>query len=69
MIGLPKNFNLRDYKVPADVPCIIKLLCEKHEGLQLEAKGIKEHWWKPYMKKLFEKKVKIFYTFVRYLAK
>ena len=39
------------------MPCTIQLLCDKHEGLSLEAKGIKEHWWKPYMKKLFERRV------------
>ena len=58
--GLPKNFALRDYRPPTDVPCIIMLLCEKHEGLQLEAKSIKEHWWKPHIKKLFDKKVRSF---------
>lgn len=36
---------------------MIHLLCDKHEGLLLEAKGIKEHWWKPYIKKLFDKRM------------
>ena len=26
-------------------------------GIVLEAKGIKEHHWKPFLKQLFEKKV------------
>ena len=55
--GLPKNFHETDFKPPYEVPCIIQLLCDKHEGLVLEAKGIKEHWFKPYIKKLFDKKV------------
>ena len=55
--GLPENFESRDFKAPAEVPCIIQLLRDKHEGLLIEAKGIKEHWWKPYIKKLFDRKV------------
>ena len=55
--GLPEGFNSPNYKPPTEVPCIISLLCEKHEGLVIEAKGIKEHWWKPYIKKLVDKKV------------
>lgn len=58
--GLPENFASRDYKPPAEVPCIIKTLCEEHQGLHLEAKGIKEHWWKPYIRKLFDKKVAVY---------
>ncbi len=56
-LGLPENFQSPEFKPPVDVPCIVELLCEKHEGLLIEAKGIKEHWWKPYIKKLFDKKV------------
>lgn len=54
--GLPKDFHSRDWKPPTEPPCIIKHLCDKHEGLEIEAKVIKEHWWKPHLKKLFEKK-------------
>jgi len=53
--GLPDNFA--QYKAGTEVPCILALLCNKHEGLVIEAKGIKEHWWKPYIKKLFDRKV------------
>lgn len=28
-------------------------------GIVLEAKGIKEHHWKPFIKQLFEKKVRL----------
>ena len=40
-----------------EAPCLMDLLCEKHDGLVVEAKTIKEHWWKPHIKRLFERKV------------
>ncbi|XP_033625998.1 retinoblastoma-like protein 1 isoform X1 [Asterias rubens] len=55
--GLPENYLSRTYAVPQDCPCIIEKLCELHDGLVLEAKGIKEHWWKPHIRKLIEEKV------------
>lgn len=32
--GLPQDFGNRDFKLPADVPCIVERLCNKHEGVQ-----------------------------------
>lgn len=55
--GLPQNYNNRDWKPPTEAPCLMDLLCEKHDGLVVEAKTIKEHWWKPHIKRLFERKV------------
>ncbi|CAH2324632.1 retinoblastoma 2 isoform X1 [Pelobates cultripes] len=55
--GLPEDFPSKDYKPPSEPPCIIETLCSLHNGLLLEAKGIKEHFWKPYIHKLFEKKI------------
>ncbi|XP_069112560.1 retinoblastoma-like protein 1 isoform X2 [Argopecten irradians] len=55
--GLPESYHSKDWKPPTEPPCIIRLLCEKHEGLELEAKVIKEHWWKPHIRKLFDKRV------------
>uniref|UniRef100_UPI00398F0D84 retinoblastoma-like protein 1 isoform X1 n=1 Tax=Pristiophorus japonicus TaxID=55135 RepID=UPI00398F0D84 len=55
--GLPPEFSSQDYKPPVQPPCIIDKLCDLHDGLIVEAKGIKEHYWKPYIKKLFEKKI------------
>ncbi|XP_006003016.1 retinoblastoma-like protein 2 [Latimeria chalumnae] len=55
--GLPEDFDSKDYKVPCEAPCIIETLCSLHDGLVLEAKGIKEHFWKPYIRKLFDKKL------------
>ncbi|CAH3171006.1 unnamed protein product [Porites lobata] len=54
--GLPQEFGNRDFKPPAEVPCVVEWLCKKHQGIVLEAKGIKEHHWKPFIKQLFEKK-------------
>ncbi|NP_001124082.1 retinoblastoma-like protein 1 [Danio rerio] len=50
--GLPKDTeNLKE------MPCVIDKLCELHDGLVVEAKGIKEHYFKPYIKTLFEKRM------------
>lgn len=56
-LGLPDDFQSVNWKPGTEAPCIIQLLCEKHDGLVVEAKTIKEHWWKPHIKRLFEKKV------------
>ncbi|XP_051835806.1 retinoblastoma-like protein 2 isoform X1 [Antechinus flavipes] len=55
--GLPEDFHNKDSKPSSDPPCVIEPLCALHDGLVLEAKGIKEHFWKPYIRKLFEKKL------------
>uniref|UniRef100_A0A671WHF5 Retinoblastoma-like protein 1 n=1 Tax=Sparus aurata TaxID=8175 RepID=A0A671WHF5_SPAAU len=36
-------------------PCVLERLCELHDGLVVEAKGIKQHYFKPYIQKLYEK--------------
>ncbi|EDO46411.1 predicted protein [Nematostella vectensis] len=55
--GLPSDFNTRDVRGPSDAPCIVDVLCTKYQGIVLEAKSIKEHYWKPFVQKLFEKRV------------
>ncbi|XP_076427838.1 retinoblastoma-like protein 2 isoform X2 [Peromyscus maniculatus bairdii] len=55
--GLSEDCHPKDSKPPSDPPCVIEKLCSLHDGLVLEAKGIKEHFWKPYIRKLFEKKL------------
>uniref|UniRef100_A0A8C7FCT1 Retinoblastoma-like protein 2 n=1 Tax=Oncorhynchus kisutch TaxID=8019 RepID=A0A8C7FCT1_ONCKI len=55
--GLPEDFNSKDYKPTAGPYCFIEQLCELHDGLVLEAKGVKEHFWKPFIKRLFHKKI------------
>lgn len=36
---------------------MLERLCELHDGLVVEAKGIKQHYFKPYIHKLFQKQV------------
>ncbi|XP_066875361.1 retinoblastoma-like protein 2 isoform X2 [Kogia breviceps] len=55
--GLSEDFHTKDSKPSSDPPCVIEKLCSLHDGLVLEAKGIKEHFWKPYIRKLYEKKL------------
>ncbi|KAI1899919.1 hypothetical protein AGOR_G00066720, partial [Albula goreensis] len=55
--GLPKEYLSPDYCPPEETPCFIERLCELHDGLVVEAKGIKEHYFKPYIKKLFERQI------------
>ncbi|NXP44080.1 RBL1 protein, partial [Heliornis fulica] len=54
--GLPAEFHLTEVKA-CEAPCIIATLCELHDGLLVEAKGIKEHYFKPYISKLFDRKI------------
>ena len=56
--GLPALYGV-DGHVSRDEcpPCALEQLCELHDGLVVEAKGIKQHYFKPYIQKLFQKKV------------
>uniref|UniRef100_A0A8C3SBT6 RB transcriptional corepressor like 1 n=1 Tax=Chelydra serpentina TaxID=8475 RepID=A0A8C3SBT6_CHESE len=47
--GLPADFHTAEVKASEEPPCIIATLCELHDGLMVEAKGIKEHYFKPYI--------------------
>ncbi|XP_039590831.1 retinoblastoma-like protein 1 [Polypterus senegalus] len=53
--GLPAGYNSLDFTTPEDPPCIINHLCELYDGLVVEAKGIKEHYFRPYIRRLFQK--------------
>lgn len=65
--GLPEDFNSKDYR-PSGPYCFIERLCELHDGLVLEAKGVKEHFWKPFIRKLFHKRVRpVDLTYTLYL--
>uniref|UniRef100_A0A3B5PP90 Retinoblastoma-like 1 (p107) n=1 Tax=Xiphophorus maculatus TaxID=8083 RepID=A0A3B5PP90_XIPMA len=46
------NPSFRGQRAP---PCVLEKLCELHDGLVVEAKGIKQHYFKPYIHKLFHK--------------
>lgn len=55
--GLSEDGHAKDFKPSSDPPCVIEKLCSLHDGLVLEAKGIKEHFWKPYIRRLYQKKL------------
>ncbi|XP_066569529.1 retinoblastoma-like protein 2 isoform X3 [Amia ocellicauda] len=55
--GLPEDFGSKDCKPGPGPPCFLEQLCMLHDGLVLDAKGVKEHFWKPFIKKLFDKKI------------
>ncbi|XP_034390947.1 retinoblastoma-like protein 2 isoform X2 [Cyclopterus lumpus] len=55
--GLPEDFSTKDFRPSSGPYCFIEQLCELHDGLVLEAKGVKEHFWKPFIKKLFHKRI------------
>jgi len=38
-------------------PCILDKLCTMHDGIIGEVKSIREHWWKPDIKKCFDSKL------------
>ena len=38
-------------------PCVLERLCEQHDGLVMEAKSIKQHYFRPYMHRLFSRQV------------
>uniref|UniRef100_A0A3Q2DFJ2 Retinoblastoma-like 2 (p130) n=1 Tax=Cyprinodon variegatus TaxID=28743 RepID=A0A3Q2DFJ2_CYPVA len=47
-----KDFTNKDFRPSAGPFCFVQQLCELHDGLVLEAKGVKEHFWKPFIRKL-----------------
>ena len=42
---------------PMEPPCILDELCKVHDGIISEVKSIREHWWKPHIKKFFSQKI------------
>uniref|UniRef100_A0A6Q2XAT5 Retinoblastoma-like 1 (p107) n=1 Tax=Esox lucius TaxID=8010 RepID=A0A6Q2XAT5_ESOLU len=54
--GLPSIYRSEN-DTPDELLCVINRLCELHDGLVVEAKGIKEHYFKPYIKRLFERQI------------
>lgn len=56
-VGLPAAYHADGRAAPQRPPCVLERLCELHDGLVVEAKGIKQHYFKPYIQKLFEKQV------------
>lgn len=56
--GLPAAYR-SEGRLPVDgaPPCVLERLCELHDGLVVEAKGIKQHYFRPYIQKLFNRQV------------
>ncbi|XP_017158750.1 retinoblastoma-like protein 1 [Poecilia reticulata] len=56
--GVPPSFRLDGPAPQSEAPpCVLEKLCELHDGLVVEAKGIKQHYFKPYIHKLFHKQI------------
>uniref|UniRef100_A0A7N6C251 Retinoblastoma-like protein 1 n=1 Tax=Anabas testudineus TaxID=64144 RepID=A0A7N6C251_ANATE len=54
--GLPAVYHADGHISPDEPPpCVLERLCEFHDGLVVEAKGIKQHYFKPYIQKLFQR--------------
>lgn len=43
------------YTIPKEAPCIIDILCSKHNGIPKEAKYVKEYSWKNHIRDMFAK--------------
>uniref|UniRef100_A0A7N6BFZ3 Retinoblastoma-like 1 (p107) n=1 Tax=Anabas testudineus TaxID=64144 RepID=A0A7N6BFZ3_ANATE len=56
--GLPAVYHADGHISPDEPPpCVLERLCEFHDGLVVEAKGIKQHYFKPYIQKLFQRQI------------
>ncbi|XP_069568786.1 retinoblastoma-like protein 1 [Brachyistius frenatus] len=56
--GLPAPYRADGHVAPDEPPpCVLERLCELHDGLVVEAKGIKQHYFKPYIQKLFQRQI------------
>ena len=55
---LPVDFEdpNAEFRFQETVPCAIKALCSKFDGIYTDAAGIKEHWWRPCLKRMVETK-------------
>ncbi|KAM4613036.1 retinoblastoma-like protein 1 [Polymixia lowei] len=56
--GLPALYRIDSHVSPDEPPpCVLERLCELHDGLVVEAKGIKQHYFRPYIQRLFQKQI------------
>ena len=53
----PKDINDANFKPNEKHVCIIQALCDKWDGISVEAKTIKEHWCKPCIKRMIDKDI------------
>lgn len=57
-VGLPAQYRADGHiSLDEPPPCVLERLCELHDGLVVEAKGIKQHYFRPYIQKLFHRQV------------
>ncbi|KAJ4926640.1 hypothetical protein JOQ06_014389 [Pogonophryne albipinna] len=58
LLCLPAMYRADGHVSPDQPPpCVLERLCELHDGLVVEAKGIKQHYFKPYIQKLYQKQI------------
>ncbi|XP_056292900.1 retinoblastoma-like protein 1 isoform X2 [Pseudoliparis swirei] len=55
--GLPPLYRPEGVVSEAPPTCVLERLCELHDGLVVEAKGIKQHYFRPYIQKLFHRQI------------
>ncbi|KAK6319910.1 hypothetical protein J4Q44_G00090170 [Coregonus suidteri] len=56
--GLSEDFSSKELQAHCRAYyCFIEQLCELHDGLGAGGKGGQEHFWKPFIKRLFHKKI------------
>ncbi|XP_034021824.1 retinoblastoma-like protein 1 [Thalassophryne amazonica] len=56
--GLPAACRADGHLSPDESPpCLLERLCELHDGLVVDAKGIKRHYFRPYIQKLFHRRI------------
>ncbi|XP_037304283.1 retinoblastoma-like protein 1 isoform X1 [Pungitius pungitius] len=55
--GLPALHPAGGLQSDEPPPCVLERLCELHDGLVVEAKGIKQHYFKPYIQKLYHREI------------
>ncbi|CAH1404960.1 unnamed protein product [Nezara viridula] len=54
----PDNLALKSrFLKLSDVPCVLDVLCSRHDGKPVDAKSIKEYTWRKHIKLLFEKRI------------
>eukprot|EP00794_Sanderia_malayensis_P018721 gene18721-20610_t len=54
--GLPEEYSTKEFKED-ELPSAINSICKQHDGIVIESKEINEHYWKPFIRKLFTNKI------------
>ncbi|KAF7995614.1 hypothetical protein HCN44_006721 [Aphidius gifuensis] len=56
-IGLPSDFHDENFTPPKIAPCILDIICERYQGIIIEAKVIKEYSLRAFVIKFFDDKI------------